>query len=73
MSEKTFLITMDESCFMTSMGWCVCGYGSDKLHRCDGEINDRPEWCPLIPVVSGCKNYHGVSTWVHIEPMDRGE
>jgi len=47
MSEKTFLVTMEESCFMTSLGWCVCGYGVDKFYKCDGELIDRPEWCPL--------------------------
>ena len=47
MSEKTFLIKMEESCFMTSLGWCVCGYGVDKFYKCDGELIDRPEWCPL--------------------------
>jgi len=32
---------------MTSLGWCVCGYGVDKFYKCDGELIDRPEWCPL--------------------------
>ena len=50
MSEKTFLITMEESCFMTSLGWCVCGYGVDKFYKCDGELIDRPEWCPIVEV-----------------------
>jgi len=47
--KKTFLISMNDSCYLTSLGWCVCGYGSD-LKKCDGELVDRPEWCPLVPV-----------------------
>jgi hypothetical protein len=47
--KRTFLISMDESCYLTSMGWCVCGYGSD-LKKCDGELADRPEWCPMVLV-----------------------
>ena len=52
--SRDFLITMGDSCYLTSMGWCVCGYGAlvdgADIKKCDGELADRPEWCPLVPV-----------------------
>lgn len=63
MSNKTFLITMEDSCFMTSMGWCVCGYGSDKFFKCDGELEKRPEWCPLVAVEDRGENLLGKRMW----------
>lgn len=58
MSNKTFLITMDDTCFVETMGWC-CG------SKCDGELNNRPEWCPLkevkwFQIYQGNDAYHEV-------------
>jgi len=50
MTEKTFLITMDESCLLMSMGVCVYGYDIDKIMKCHGELEARPDWCPLVEV-----------------------
>ena len=44
---NTFIISMDDSCFLNSMGWCFAGYGIDRFRRCDGELKYRPYFCPL--------------------------
>jgi len=43
MTEKTFLITMDEVCDLSFMNICQ-RYQKD----CSGEICYRPSWCPLV-------------------------
>lgn len=56
MTEKPFLVKMDDSLtcrnsrFMYGVGrGCTALYSGD-LHECDGILNDRPEWCPLVEV-----------------------
>lgn len=55
MTEKTFVISMDEifDCGFLSMGYCsvILNKDDDFINaKCIGHLWNRPENCPLIPV-----------------------
>ena len=50
MTEKTFLIKMSDNMLcdcVDGKNFCVANGGGDS---CNGDINDRPKWCKLVPV-----------------------
>lgn len=51
MSEKTFLIKMDDTkfCDVREYGEVIGIFYCQKIPYCSckGNLNDRPEWCPL--------------------------
>jgi hypothetical protein len=51
MSDKTFLIKMDDTkfCDIREHGECVGKFYCQKIpyRYCIGNLKDRPEWCPL--------------------------
>ena len=66
--SRDFLITMNDSCLLTSMGWCVCGYGAG-IKKCEGELHDRPEWCPLKELREAKSwDYDRRSVWTKMSP-----
>jgi hypothetical protein len=50
MSEKTFLVKIDDFCPINSMGWCVYDQELHKYMKCKNDMDNRPEWCPLVEV-----------------------
>ena len=71
--KKNFIVEMDDaltcrhSKFMYAIGkGCTALYSGD-FHECDGNLNERPEWCPLIPVknvISSLEISTGKKVWV---------
>jgi hypothetical protein len=52
MTKRTFLVKMngDYVCHLNSMNHCVDNDAQDQKtfsDFCHGDLNDRPEWCPL--------------------------
>ena len=54
MSEKTFLVTMDDTkfCDLREYGECTGIFYCEKCHykKCIGNLKARPEWCPIVEV-----------------------
>lgn len=50
MTEKTFLITLDDIkvCPHCSYARCNAKFILFRSPRCNGELRDRPEYCPLV-------------------------
>lgn len=54
MSEKTFLVKMDDatncrhSRFMYGIGKGCTAFYDGAFHECPGDLNNRPDWCPLV-------------------------
>jgi len=55
MSEKTFLVKMDDIEFcsncltFTHRTYCIL-----NNKNCGGNLNNRPEWCPLVELEKRC-------------------
>lgn len=54
MTEKTFLVKMRKTCdYMLNYAGkkkCTKFRCVQPLNLCDGNLNKRPEWCPIVPV-----------------------
>lgn len=50
MTEKTFLITLDDVKVCPHCSYARCNVKLIRLGspRCNGELRDRPEYCPLV-------------------------
>lgn len=69
MSNKTFLLNMDDesSCSLMKYGEFIGIFYCDEVQyrKCDGKLNNRPEWCPLkevkwFQIYQGNDAYHEV-------------
>ena len=66
MTERTFLVKMNtKKCcrsFIELSISDVCWLENNE--GCDGDLNNRPAWCPLIPVIDRGLNLEDVRVWV---------
>ena len=50
---KTFMIKIDlnERCPCCRLADCECLYLKEPDGDCDGDMSDRPDWCPLVEIL----------------------